>query len=66
MLRGLERGKYHLPTPDYGLDLMVTTSAALSPRVFPLIVEAVLAPFVALALRIFGLLADRIARKTHA
>ena len=43
MLRGAEKGLYHLPSPDPVLNLMVASRAGVSPRAFPL-AEALLMP----------------------
>jgi hypothetical protein len=59
MMHGLEQGSYHLPSPDFGQNLMVAASAGLSPRMYNVLVEFLLAPFVALALRIFGSIVDK-------
>jgi hypothetical protein len=61
IVKGVERGEYHLPSPDFGQNLMVTTSAALTPRRYHLLLEMLMAPFVVLALRVFGWLTDRAA-----
>ena len=58
MMRGLEQGAYHLPSPDFGQNLMVAASAGLSPHAYNGLLEFLLAPFVALALRIFGKIVD--------
>ena len=47
MLRGAERGLYHLPAPDPGINLLVSSCSGVSPRAFPCC-EALLAPVVAL------------------
>ncbi len=59
MMRGLEQGAYHLPSPDFGQNLMVAASAGLSPHAYNGLLEFLLAPFVALALRIFGNIVDK-------
>ena len=59
MMRGLEQGAYHLPSPDFGQNLMVAASAGLSPHAYNGLLEFLLAPFVALALRIFGKIVDK-------
>lgn len=59
MIRGLEQGSYHLPSPDFGQNLMVAAGAGLSPRMYNALFEFLLAPFVALALRIFGRIVDK-------
>ena len=47
MLRGAERGLYHLPAPDPGINLLVSSCSGVSPRAFPCC-EALLAPVVSL------------------
>ncbi|KAK9915016.1 hypothetical protein WJX75_003662 [Coccomyxa subellipsoidea] len=46
MLKGMERGAYHLPSPDFGQNLMIAASAGLSPHMFPAILEFLLSPWV--------------------
>ena len=65
MMRGLEQGAYHLPSPDFGQNLMVAASAGLSPHMYNAFLEFLAAPFVALALRTFGRIVDS-AVITHA
>mmetsp|Transcript_19990 Transcript_19990/g.50849 ORF Transcript_19990/g.50849 Transcript_19990/m.50849 type:complete len:352 (-) Transcript_19990:496-1551(-) len=43
MLRGAERGLYHLPAPDPGINVLVSSTAGVTPRGFPLC-EALLSP----------------------
>jgi hypothetical protein len=63
MMRGMERGAYHLPSPDLGHNVMVAASAGLSPHMFNALLEFLLSPFVVVALRIFGLIVDNAVRK---
>ena len=58
MLRGMERGAYHLPSPDFGQNLMIAASAGLSPHMFPAVLECLLAPVVVVALWVFGRIVD--------
>ena len=58
MVRGIEAGAYHLPSPDFGHNVMVAASAGLTPRRYPIALECVVAPIVVVALRVFGLLVD--------
>jgi hypothetical protein len=58
MVRGMEAGAYHLPSPDFGHNVMVAASAGLTPRRYPIVLECLLAPVVVAALRVFGLLVD--------
>ena len=47
MLRGSERGLYHLPAPDPVINFMVSSRAGVSPRGMPLL-EALLLPLASL------------------
>jgi len=47
MLRGAERGLYHLPAPDPGINLLVSSVAGVSPRGWPCC-EALLSPVLVL------------------
>ena len=53
-LRSLEKGRYHLSSPDFGQNLLVASMAGLSPHPLPLAIEFFLAPFLAVAMRVFG------------
>lgn len=61
---GLEKGKYHLPTPDIGQDWFIMDgTASWSPRSLPLLLSCVLAPVVPIAMYVCTKVADRIVRK---
>ncbi|KAK9824839.1 hypothetical protein WJX81_005235 [Elliptochloris bilobata] len=47
MVHGIEAGAYHLPSPDFGHNVMVAASAGLTPRRYPVALECLLAPLVA-------------------
>ena len=66
ILRGIERGHYHIASPDFGQNLLVTSSASLTPRIYPIVLECLIAPVVVLALRIFGVLIDNIVMREAA
>ena len=65
MVRSLEKGRYHLASPDAGQNLLVAAAAGLSPHPLPAIIELFIAPFVAIALRVFGAVIDRAARRAN-
>ena len=65
MLRSLEKGRYHLASPDVGQNLLVSAMAGLSPHPLPCIIEFLIAPIVAIALSIFGAIIDRAARRAN-
>ncbi|KAK9824854.1 hypothetical protein WJX81_008518 [Elliptochloris bilobata] len=58
MVHGIEAGAYHLPSPNFGHNVMVAASAGLTPRRYPVALECLLAPLVVLALRLFGWVVD--------
>lgn len=62
-LRSLERGRYHLSSPDLGQNLLVASMAGLSPHPLPLLFEFVIAPILAIAMRVFGAIIDRASRR---
>ena len=62
-LRSLERGRYHLSSPDLGQNLLVAAMAGLSPHPLPLVLDVLLAPILAVAMRIFGAIVDRASRR---
>ncbi|KAL4448139.1 hypothetical protein ABPG75_005358 [Micractinium tetrahymenae] len=63
LLGGIERGAYHLPTPDLGLNMLVASMTSLSPKRFFLPFQVLLGPILPLASALFGWIADRTARK---
>ncbi|EFN56464.1 hypothetical protein CHLNCDRAFT_57682 [Chlorella variabilis] len=63
LLRGIERGQYHLPSADLGQNLLVSGMTSLSPKRFPLLVQVLLGPILPLATSVFGWIADRAATK---
>ncbi|KAL4449376.1 hypothetical protein ABPG77_007020 [Micractinium sp. CCAP 211/92] len=63
LLGGIERGAYHLPTPDLGLNMLVANMTALSPKRFFLPFQVLLGPILPLASSLFGWIADSAARK---
>ncbi|KAK9824831.1 hypothetical protein WJX81_003644 [Elliptochloris bilobata] len=58
MVHGIEAGAHHLPSPDFGQNVMIAASAGLTPRRYPVALECLLAPLVVLALRLFGWIVD--------
>lgn len=63
MVRGMERGAYHLPSPDFGQNLLIAASAGLTPHMFNTFLEFLLAPIVVVALWVFGRIIDNAVRK---
>ena len=64
IIKGMDSGGYHIPTPDLGSNIMISsTMSNVTPRMYPLIVEVIIGPFVPLVTAIFGYLVDRIVRR---
>lgn len=63
IVHGLAKGAYHLPSPDLGQNFLVAGMAGLSPRALCLPLDVLLAPVIAIAMRVFGWVIDRAARK---
>ena len=65
ILAGVLQGKYHLPGPDFGMNLMVSPMAGYSPRMYNVAFELLLAPLLVLFARLVVPLADHIVRRTR-
>ncbi|KAI7846394.1 hypothetical protein COHA_000105 [Chlorella ohadii] len=66
LLGGIERGDYHLPSPDLGQNLLVSAMTGLSPKRFWLPLQVLLGPILPLATSLFGWIGDRAARRHNA
>lgn len=65
ILDGAASGSYHLPGPDFGLNLLVAPMAGHSPRMYNVLVELLLAPLLVLFSRLAVPLADRVVRQVR-
>jgi len=66
IVRDLARPRcYHLGSPDFGQNLLVAATAGLSPHPLHPVLEFLLAPFLAVAMRVFGGVVDRAARRAN-
>ena len=64
IVKGMDSGKYHIPTPDLGSNMLISsTMANVSPRMYPLLVEVLVAPVVVLVAAVFRVLIDNVVRK---
>lgn len=63
MFRGLKRGAYHLPNPDFLQQLALSMVAACTPRPQWLLVEVVLAPILVVVGYVLGRVQDRVVRR---
>ncbi len=43
-MKGLVNRRYHLPSPDFMQNLLVTAMTGVTPRQFPLVLEMLVAP----------------------
>lgn len=66
LLRGIECGAYHLPSPDLGQNLLVASMASLTPRPLPLAAMVLLGPLLPPVMSALTWLADRAARRANA
>ncbi len=65
-LKGLRRGDYHLPGPDFGLNLLVAPMAGYSPRMYNGLVECLLAPVMLLISLVGVPVIDSVVKKVRA
>lgn len=63
LVRQLERGDYHLTTPDFGSNILISSMTSLSPKSIPTALGIVMAPIIQIASTVVGGLADRAARR---
>lgn len=56
-------GSYHLPTPDLGQNFIIVAQTSLTPRLWNTAVEALLAPFLVVILRVLTWSWDSIVRR---
>ena len=67
IVKGMDGGGYHIKTPDLGSNILISsTMSSLTPRMYPMVVEMLLAPVMPLATAIFRMLIDRIVRRERA
>lgn len=59
MFAGLQRGRYHLPNPDFGQNLGLSIVAGMTPRPKWAVLEILMAPFLVIAALILGNQQDR-------
>jgi 3-dehydrosphinganine reductase len=63
LVKQLERGDYHLTTPDLGSNILISSMTSLAPKSLPSLVGIVISPIVQIASSVVGGIADRAARK---
>ena len=65
-MRGIEKGRYHLLTPDPGCNLLISSMTGLSPRALPLLVSILLGWLLPLVQAVFSGKMNRAARRYNA
>ena len=65
MVGQLERGAYHLNTPDPGSNLLISAMTGLAPKSVPTALGVLLAPVLQVVTTAFGAIADRAARRCN-
>mmetsp|Transcript_3625 Transcript_3625/g.10504 ORF Transcript_3625/g.10504 Transcript_3625/m.10504 type:complete len:325 (-) Transcript_3625:661-1635(-) len=63
IISGAERGDYHIRGPDVGLNILVSSMAGFSPRMYNFVVDLILAPLLTLVARLATVSADRTVRR---
>lgn len=63
LMRGFLSGLYHLPSTDLGTDLLAHSVGGVVPKRFPVIMDILLMPVMAVAQRAFRVFADGVVRK---
>lgn len=63
LIKGLERGQYHIKTTDLVVNLLLTSMSNITPSLYPLVLEVLLAPLLVIILAIYGKVVDGIVIK---
>lgn len=63
MVGQLEGGAYHLTTPDFGSNILISSMTGLTPKSIPLGIGIFIAPIVQLAAAVAGAVANKTAKK---
>lgn len=58
-----ERGRYHLTPPDLGASMLISTMTSLSPRVFNVLFQIILAPILVIVSSVLHGTMNRVARR---
>lgn len=66
IVRGIERGRYHLLTPDLGSNLLISLTSGLAPRAWPLLVSMLIGWVAPLVQCLFSWRMDAAARRYNA
>lgn len=66
LFQGLQRGAYHLPTPDTLAQLGLSLIAGVTPRPLPLLLELLLAPVLVVIAAVYRGMQDGVVRKFNA
>lgn len=63
LFRGLRRGAYHLPNPDFVLRLLISQASGVTPKPLGWLLEMLIAPLLVIITVIARIMQDRIVRK---
>lgn len=63
LILGLEREEYHIRTPEFIVNLLISSMSNITPRSYPLILEMFLAPIVVGLLDIYRRILDSFVTK---
>lgn len=58
LVNGLQRGQYHIKTPELGVNLLLSATSGTTPKLYLLPLEMCLAPFVVALLAIYRRILD--------
>lgn len=65
IMKGFLKGQYSIKTPDFFSNLLITSMSNVTPRMYPLIVEMLIAPLIVVAQGVFRWLIDREVEKVR-
>ena len=65
LIRGLEKGEYHIKTPEVIVNLLLSSSSNITPKLYPLVIELFLAPVIVALLAIYRLILDGFVRRAR-
>lgn len=63
LVKGLQKEQYHIKTPEFLMNVLISASANNTPRPYILLFEILLAPIVAIIFYVSGKLIDREVKK---
>lgn len=58
LLKGLENGEYHIKTSDFLVNLLISSTSNITPKIYPGIFEACMAPAIVGILAVYRKIVD--------